>query len=181
MSTEGRSRDAEGKVPEEPRVEAARGIARLGPSANDRFKQTFPLAVAGGLVAATLAHVAIFELFPTMRVPDLRVTTLTVSELYLSPDVDEPPPPPPAEEPPPRTEAAEPPETVEPTATPRVAPVVEPDRPVTIPRTTFDANPVPEPSPVPQLAVEEAPVQEGARRRARLRPPRRSAGAPKRP
>lgn len=119
-----------------------RGVPEEGrPSANDRFKESFRSWLAGGIILATLAHVALFELFPTMRTADLASGASVIEAVELPPEVEVPPPPEPIARP----------------ATPRVASAVDLDEEVTIARTSFEANPPERLPPPPRAGVRERP------------------------
>lgn len=76
----------------EGRRRSVRGSAEDGSSANDSFKEGFPSLIAGGMIAATLAPFALFELSPGMRVADIRTTTAETRVVELPPRVEVPPP-----------------------------------------------------------------------------------------
>lgn len=80
-------------TPEAERTSVRGVVERQQPSANDRFKRGFPGVLAGGLVLATLAHLALFELFPSMRVADVGLRGDVVEAVELPPAVEVPPPP----------------------------------------------------------------------------------------
>lgn len=111
-----------------------RGIAASPESANARFKEQFPTLLAGGLVLATIAHFALFELFPTMRATDIELEARRTTAVELPPDVEIPPPP----------------EQVARPATPNVSPSADVSEDVTISKTTFESNPVEKLPPPPE-------------------------------
>lgn len=126
-------------TPEEVR-RRVRGIADEDGSANDRFKESFSTWLAGGLILATLAHFALFELFPTMRAADIEVKSQRTEAVELPPDVEIPPPP---------QQVARP-------ATPKVSAAAEVSEDVTISKTTFDSNPTEQLPPPPKSTGEES-------------------------
>ena len=120
-------------TPEEHR-RTVRGVAEEPKSANDRFKDGFSSIVAGGLIAATLAHLALFELFPKMRAADVRATSRATRTVELPPQVEIPPPP----------------EAVARPATPRVSAAADISEDLTIGKTSFEANPTEQLPPPPK-------------------------------
>lgn len=126
-------------TPEEVR-RRVRGIADEDDSANDRFKESFSTWLAGGLILATVAHFALFELFPTMRAADIEVKSQRTEAVELPPDVEIPPPP---------QQVARP-------ATPKVSAAAEVSEDVTISKTTFDSNPTEQLPPPPKSTGEES-------------------------
>lgn len=126
-------------TPEEIR-RRVRGIADEDGSANDRFKESFSTWLAGGLILATLAHFALFELFPTMRAADIEVTGSRTKAVELPPEVEIPPPP---------QQVARP-------ATPRVSAAADVSEDVTISKTTFDSNPTEQLPPPPKSTGDES-------------------------
>lgn len=111
-----------------------RGVAEeKESSANDRFKDSYTTLLAAGLIAATLAHFAFFELFPEMRAADVRVTSRVTETVELPPEVEIPPPP----------------EQIARPATPRVS-AADLSEEVTIGKTSFEDNPVEELPPPPR-------------------------------
>lgn len=128
-------------TPERPRP-PLRGVAETPDgSANDRFKRSYPRYVTGALVVAALSHVALFELFPSMRVADVRTVEQPLAALELPPQVEVPPPP----------------EAVVRPAIPRIAAAEIPED-VTIAETTFESNPV-EALPPPPRVEEDDPSE----------------------
>jgi len=115
-----------------------RGVAEeQEKSANDRFKDGFTNVLATGLIAATLAHFALFELFPDMRAADVQVNSRATRTVDLPPQVEIPPPP----------------ERVARPATPKVSASAEISEEVTIGKTSFDANPTEQLPPPPKEAA----------------------------
>lgn len=123
MTPEERKRTVRGVVEEEQQ------------SANDRFKDHFASFLAGGLILATLAHLALFELFPTMRAADIEASARATETVDLPPDVEIPPPP----------------ERVARPATPKVS-AADVAEDVTIGKTSFESNPVEQLPPPPKNA-----------------------------
>ena len=111
-------------TPEEHR-RTVRGVVEEPKSANERFKEGFSAVVAGGLIAATLAHLALFELFPEMRAADVGSVSRATRAIELPPQVEVPPPP----------------EAVARPATPKVSAAADISEDVTISKTSFEANP----------------------------------------
>lgn len=111
-----------------------RGVVERRSSANDRFKERFSSWLAGGLILATLAHFALFELFPTMRTADIDVEARRTEAVELPPEVEIPPPP----------------EQVARPATPNVSASADVNEDVTISKTTFESNPTERLPPPPE-------------------------------
>ncbi len=63
------------------------------PTANDRFKASFRSRLWASLIAATLAHFALFGLWPDMVAEDLGATASAIEILEVPPPVEIPPPP----------------------------------------------------------------------------------------
>ncbi len=125
-------------TPEEEK-RPVRGIAEEHGTANDRFKDSFSTWIAGGLILATLAHFALFELFPTMRAADIEMEGQRTEAVELPPEVEIPPPP---------KQVARP-------ATPKVSAAAEVREDVTISKTTFKSNPTEQLPPPPESTGEE--------------------------
>ncbi|MGD8495615.1 MAG: energy transducer TonB [Gemmatimonadales bacterium] len=93
-------------------------------TANERFKSKSGDWMAIGVIAAVLAHAALFLFAPSMSAEDVSVVS-DETEVITPPEVEIPPPP----------------EQISRPATPRVAAAnIEED--ITIARTTFESNPV---------------------------------------
>jgi TonB family protein len=108
-------------------------------SANERFKRSFTTYFWGALILATGAHFAVLDLWPAMTVVDVSSTAGELQSIELPPEIQIP----------------EPPEALPRPAVPVVAPGVM-DEDLTIPLTTFEANPVadlPPPPPPASVAV----------------------------
>lgn len=120
-------------TPEEVRRHV-RGIADEDGSANDRFKESFSTWLAGGLILATLAHFALFELFPTMRAADIEVKSQRTEAVEIPP----------------------PPQQVARPATPKVSAAADVSEDVTISKTTFESNPTEQLPPPPKSTGEES-------------------------
>jgi hypothetical protein len=116
-------------------------------SANERFKRSFTTYFWGALILATGAHFAVFDFWPAMTAVDVSSTTGELTAIELPPEIQIP----------------EPPEVIPRPAVPVVVPGVM-DEDLTIPLTTFQANPVadlPAPPPPPNEALgnlADAPV-----------------------
>lgn len=116
-------------------------------SANERFKRSFTTYFWGALILATGAHFAVFDLWPAMTAVDVSSTSGELTAIELPPEIQIP----------------EPPEVIPRPAVPVVVPGVL-DEDMTIPPTTFLANPVADlpPPPPPQHAtlgnLADAPV-----------------------
>lgn len=123
-------------TPEEKKRRVRGVVEQEERSANDRFKDHFGSFLAGGLILATLAHLALFELFPTMRAADIEASAGATETVELPPEVKIPPPP----------------QRVARPATPKVAAAAEVDEDVTISKTSFEANPVEQLPPPPKDA-----------------------------
>jgi len=101
------------------------GKKPLRASANEAFKRASQQRLSIGLIAAVIAHMAVFEVFPKMEAENLTAAVTALEMIELPPEVVIPPPP----------------EHVARPATPKVA-AVEMDEDVTIAPTTFASNPV---------------------------------------
>lgn len=94
-------------------------------TANERFKSKSGDWMAIGVIAAVLAHGALFAFFPEMNAADIDFTGDEAEVVELPPEVEIPPPP----------------EQISRPATPRVAAAAL-DEDITIARTDFESNPV---------------------------------------
>ncbi|HSM07684.1 MAG TPA: energy transducer TonB [Gemmatimonadota bacterium] len=94
-------------------------------TANERFKSKSGDWMAIGVIAAVLAHGALFAFFPEMTADDIDFTGEESKVVDLPPEVEIPPPP----------------EQISRPATPRVAAAAL-DEDITIARTDFESNPV---------------------------------------
>jgi protein TonB len=94
-------------------------------TANERFKSQNGDWMTMGVVAAVVAHFALFALFPTLNADDIDFTGDEVEIVDLPPEVKIPPPP----------------EQIARPATPRVAAAAL-DEDITIARTDFESNPI---------------------------------------
>lgn len=99
--------------------------AALWVTANERFKSKNGDWMAIGVIAAVLAHGALFAFFPEMNAEDMGFTGDEAEVVDLPPEVEIPPPP----------------EQISRPATPRVAAAAL-DEDITIARTDFESNPV---------------------------------------
>lgn len=66
---------------------------RAPETANERFKRGFPSRLWSSMMLATLLHVLVFQLWPTMAVADFSHTAAELTAIELPPDVEIPPPP----------------------------------------------------------------------------------------
>lgn len=94
-------------------------------TANERFKSRSEDWMTMGVVAAVVAHFALFAFFPTLRADDIDFTGDEIETVELPPEVRIPPPP----------------EQIARPATPRVAAAAL-DEDITIARTDFESNPI---------------------------------------
>jgi len=94
-------------------------------TANERFKSQNGDWMTMGVVAAVVAHFALFALFPTLNADDIDFTGDEIETIELPPEVKIPPPP----------------EQIARPATPRVAAAAL-DEDITIARTDFESNPI---------------------------------------
>jgi len=94
-------------------------------TANDRFKRSYGDWIAYGILAATVAHFALVQLFPSLEAKDMGDAAEEMEAVELPPQVEIPPPP----------------EQIARPATPKVA-EANVDEDVTIAPTTFEENPV---------------------------------------
>jgi len=127
---------------------AARAVPAREPpaSANDRFKAHFRSLFWSSVIAAAVAHFAVFTYWPTLTSSDVSFTSGELTAIELPPEIEIPKPPAQIQRP----------------ATPVIAPadVLED---VTIAPTTFEMNPVSQLPPPPAPAQEAAtdPLAEG--------------------
>lgn len=94
-------------------------------TANERFKSRSEDWMTMGVVAAVVAHFALFAFFPTLNADDIDFTGDEIETVELPPEVKIPPPP----------------EQIARPATPRVAAAAL-DEDITIARTDFESNPI---------------------------------------
>lgn len=99
--------------------------AAMWVTANDRFKSRSGDWMAIGVIAAALAHLGLFALFPSMTADDMGFTSEEAEVVDLPPEVKIPPPP----------------EKISRPATPRVS-AAKIDEDITIARTDFESNPI---------------------------------------
>jgi protein TonB len=97
----------------------------LQPSANDRFKEGFGVLFWECVALAVVIHFAVIAAWPTMSAADLSVSTVAIRTVDLPPEIDIPQAPPPIARP----------------AVPIVGGTMV-DENLTIPQTTFEANPI---------------------------------------
>jgi len=113
-----------------------------GETANDRFKKSFNNWFWGSIIVATVAHFALFALFPNMTAEDVSYASEELETIELPPEVEIPPPP----------------EQIARPATPVVAEAdVEED--ITIAPTTFEDNPVEDLPPPPEEGGQDLSAQ----------------------
>lgn len=99
--------------------------AAMWVTANDRFKSRSGDWMAIGVIAAALAHLGLFALFPSLTADDMGFTAEEAEVVDLPPEVKIPPPP----------------EKISRPATPRVS-AAKIDEDITIARTDFESNPI---------------------------------------
>jgi TonB family protein len=104
---------------------AQKKSAAIWVTANERFKSQNGDWMTMGVVAAVVAHFALFALFPTLNADDIDFTGDEITTVELPPEVKIPPPP----------------EQIARPATPRVAAAAL-DEDITIARTDFESNPI---------------------------------------
>ena len=104
---------------------ARKKSAAIWVTANERFKSQNGDWMTMGVVAAVVAHFALFALFPTLNADDIDFTGDEIETVELPPEVKIPPPP----------------EQIARPATPRVAAAAL-DEDITIARTDFESNPI---------------------------------------
>ena len=108
------------------------GIEGSFETANDRFKRSFGSWFWGSMIAATVLHFMVFQLWPDMVAEDVSYEAEELTAIELPPEVEIPPPP----------------ERIARPATPIVSDV-ELDEDITIAPTTFEDNPVEDLPPPP--------------------------------
>jgi len=113
-------------------VPAPAGSDGVRPTANDRLKRSFQSCFWASTTVATLAHIALFALWPEMTAADVSFDAPDIAVIELPPDVDIP----------------EAPEEISKPATPIMA-TAELSEDITIGVTTFGANPVTDLPPPP--------------------------------
>ncbi|MDH3297479.1 MAG: energy transducer TonB [Gemmatimonadota bacterium] len=104
---------------------ARKSSSAIWVTANERFKSRSEDWMTMGVVAAVVAHFALFALFPTLNAEDIDFTGDEIETIELPPEVRIPPPP----------------EQIARPATPRVAAAAL-DEDITIARTDFESNPI---------------------------------------
>lgn len=95
------------------------------PSVNEQFKSRSEDWMTLGVIAAVVAHFALFALFPTLTAENIDFSADEIAMVELPPEVKIPPPP----------------EQIARPATPRVAAAAL-DEDITIARTDFESNPI---------------------------------------
>ncbi len=106
-------------------MSTAQPTLALQPSANDRFKEGFGALFWECIALAVAIHFAVIAVWPSMSAADLSVTTVALHTVDLPPEIEIPAAPPPIARP----------------AVPVVGAAMM-DEALTIPATTFEANPV---------------------------------------
>ena len=112
-------------------------VPRVDVTANDRIKRRFRSIFWSGIIAATLAHFAIFVYWPEMTIEELSAGVAELTALELPPEIEIPAPP----------------EAIARPARPVIASAEVRDD-ITIAPTTFDMNPVEALPPAPKLVKE---------------------------
>jgi protein TonB len=102
-------------------------------TANDIFKRSFGTWFWSSMIVATVAHFAVFALWPEMTAEDVSYTSDELTAIELPPEIEIPPPP----------------EAIRRPATPVIA-TAEIDEDITIAPTTFEDNPVEDLPPPPE-------------------------------
>lgn len=117
-------------------VPAAAGSSGVLLTANERFKRSFGSWFWGSMIVATMAHFAIFALWPDMTAEDVSFTSAELTAIDLPPEIEIPPAP----------------ETIRRPATPVIA-TADIDEDITIAPTTFEDNPVEDLPPPPEAVT----------------------------
>jgi len=102
-------------------------------TANERFKRSFGTWFWGSMILATVAHFAVFALWPEMTAEDVSYDAAELEAIELPPEIEIPPPP----------------EMIARPATPVIA-TADIDEDITIAPTTFEDNPVEDLPPPPE-------------------------------
>jgi periplasmic protein TonB len=114
-------------------------------TANDRFKRSFGAWFWSAMILATVAHFAMFALWPEMTAEDVSYQADELTAIELPPEIEIPPPP----------------EAIARPAVPVIA-AADIDEDITIAPTTFEENPVedlpPPPSEVVATDISAAPT-----------------------
>ncbi len=105
----------------------------VGPTANDRLKQSFQSWFWGSMIAATVIHFGIFAFWPDFTAADVSYTADELEAIELPPEIEIPPPP----------------QQISRPATPVIA-EANIDEDITIAPTTFEDNPVEDLPPPPE-------------------------------
>lgn len=108
-------------------------IPYVEPAANDRLKQGFSNWFWGGIAIATLAHFAIFALWPEMQAADVSMQTQELQQIEVLQEFEIPPPP----------------EQIVRPAVPVLSTDVNLSEDITIGEVTFEENPVSDLPPPP--------------------------------
>ena len=104
-------------------------------TANDRFKRSFGSWFWGSMIAATVLHFLVFQLWPEMQAEDVSFAMEEMTAVELPPEVDIPPPP----------------QAIARPAVPVISTTAI-DEDITIALTTFEDNPVSELPPPPSVS-----------------------------
>ncbi len=102
-------------------------------TANERFKRSFGSWFWGSMILATVAHFAVFSLWPEFTAEDVAYDSAELEAIELPPEIEIPPPP----------------EQIARPATPVIA-TADIDEDITIAPTTFEDNPVEDLPPPPE-------------------------------
>ncbi len=111
---------------------------------NDRFKRSFGSWFWGSMIAATVMHFAVFQLWPTLTAEDVSFSSEDLETIELPPEIEIPPPP----------------QRIARPAVPVMA-TADIEEDITIAPTTFEDNPVEDLPPPPSEGatdISSAPV-----------------------
>ena len=114
-------------------TQAVAGSGGVLLTANERFKRSFGAWFWGSMILATVAHFAVFALWPEMTAEDVTYDSAELEAIELPPEIEIPPPP----------------EMIARPATPVIA-TADIDEDITIAPTTFEDNPVEDLPPPPE-------------------------------
>ena len=105
----------------------------LALTANDHFKRSFGTWLSSSMILATIAHFAVFAMWPELQAEDFTYEAPSLEQIDLPPEIDIPPPP----------------ERIARPATPVIA-TADISEDITIAPTTFEENPVEDLPPPPE-------------------------------